>query len=156
MKNNENKKETKYYIVSLSDGTKTIVSDGYENSKTTFNKLLNVYAVLEDGRLSTLLGGKLILDRNDANKNYNSNVFDVVTFIKDGYSLFGVEKQEISPGELENEISIKYNTQEKVRKASEAIVDLETKTKEEAMRQYDEIIEAERSFSEEINKGRRK
>ena len=90
----------------------------------------------------------------DVNKSYNPNIFDIRTFVEGNYSLFGVKKVEISSKKMENEIITKYNTPAKVKKAYEEIVSIENKTKEEANRQYAELLEAYKSFTEEVNKGR--
>ena len=151
MNNRENKIDKKYYLVSLSDGTKSMVSDEVVNLKLAFNQLLQVHAIEENGELRTLIGNMKILD---VNKSYNPNIFDIRNFVEGNYSLFGVKKVEISSKKMENEIITKYNTPTKVKKAYEEIVSIENKTKEEANRQYVELLEAYKSFTEEVNKGR--
>ena len=64
MNNRENKIDKKYYLVSLSDGTKSMVSDEVVNLKLAFNQLLQVHAIEENGELRTLIGNMKILDVN--------------------------------------------------------------------------------------------
>ena len=149
----ENKKEIKekYYLVTLSDGTKNIKEDGFSNEKSGFNQVLDVYAVEENNELRTVIGNKLILD---ISKNYNSNIFDIRTFVEGNYSLFCVSKKEVTIEEVSKKLH--FITRADTTKKQEEILDTEKLTKLEARRQYQELLQAEKTFSEEINKGRRK
>ena len=143
-------KEKKYYLVSLSDGTKNTVEDGYSSEKIGFNIQLEAYAVEENGILVDILVGEKILD---ASKNYNPNIFDIRTFVEGGYGLFAVNKKEVEVNEVSTTLHFitRAATTEKVK----AIIEMIKKTKKEANKQYESLQKAEVKFSEEINKNRK-
>lgn len=148
----ENKKETKekYYLVTLSDGTKNIVTDGFSTEKTGFNQVLDVYAIEDNNELRTIIGNKLILD---SSKNYNSNIFDIRTFVEGNYCLFAISKEEVTINEVSKKLH--FITRDEINKKSEEILKLEKSTKEEAMKQYKELENFENNFSDKIKKGRK-
>lgn len=144
------KQDKKYYSVTLSNGAKNIVSNGYLDEKTGFVESIKVNAEETNGELIEILTGKKILT---AEKNYNSNIFDVRKFIEEEYSLFGVQKEEIDVNDLSKKLH--FITRAETNNEVSEILKIEKETKEEANRQYQELLEAERNFSEEINKGRK-
>lgn len=143
--------EKKFYSVTLSDGTKNIVTDGYSNDKTDFNELLEVDAMEINGELIEVITGKKILD---AETNYNSNIFDVRKFVEEGYSLFGIRKNEINIKDLSNKLY--FITRADTTSMQEDVYEAEMKIKMFANRQYASFLQTEQQFREEINKGRRK
>lgn len=149
----ENKKEIKekYYLVTLSDGTKNIINDGFSEEKVGFNELLKAYAVEENNELRTLIGNKLILD---ASKNYNANIFDIRTFVEGNYSLFAISKEEVTINEVSKKLH--FITRADTTRKNDDLLIVEKKTKEEAKKQYEELLKVQELFSEEINKGRRR
>ena len=144
------KQDKKYYTVTLSNGMKNVVSDGFSGEKSGFVESIKVDAEEVNGELVEILTGKRILD---ASSNYNSNIFDTRKFIEENYSLFGVKKEEIDVNVLAKKI--RFITRAETTKKVESIMKVENETKTEANRQYELLKEAEKNFSEEINKGRK-
>lgn len=143
--------EKKFYSVTLSDGTKNIVTDGYSNDKAGFNELLEVDAMEVGGDLIEIITGKKILD---AETNYNSNIFDVRKFVEENYSLFGIRKKEIEMKDLSRKLH--FITRTDTTTMYEDVNEAEMRTKMFANREYASLLQAEQQFREEINKGRKK
>lgn len=144
------KQDKKYYFVTLSSGVKNIVEDGFSDEKNGFVESLNVYAEETNGELIEIISGVKILDIKD---NENPNVFDVKTFIEGGYGLFGISKSQKETGEIRHHLE--FMTRQDTTKFYNEIIDLIRLTRKEAKKQYELLKDAERSFKEEINKGRK-
>ena len=136
----ENRK--KYYLVTIKN---------ISENKDVINDAINVYAEEYDGELVEILTNKKI---QDSSLNYNPNIFDVRKFIEKGQSLFGICKIELDIETVSK--FLLFITEFGKRQLISNVLELERLTKEEARSKYQELIEMEVKFKEEINKTRRK
>lgn len=149
MENKDQEQKEKYYLVKIKkfpvevDYTKTFPE----------SEEIEVYAVEENGILQTVYpGGKKI---QDGTKNLsNPNIINIEQFLLNGEELLGVEKREVPIKKVSDFLAFPSYNQKRIN-SYKKILEYAESTIKYVKEESKKLVEAEKNFSEEINKGRK-